>query len=75
MGIEVGGLLGGVIILEHVFGWSGIGWLTLQGVYNRDYPLVQASVVLIAVFYALINFLVDVGYAFLNPRIREQYEA
>jgi peptide/nickel transport system permease protein len=75
MGIEVGGLLGGVIILEHVFGWSGIGWLTLQGVYNRDYPLVQASVVLIAVFYASINFLVDVGYAFLNPRIREQYEA
>ena len=41
MGIEIGGLLGGVVILEQVFGWSGIGWLTLQGVYNRDYPLVQ----------------------------------
>lgn len=75
MGIEVGGLLGGVVIVEHVFGWSGIGWLTLQGVYNRDYPLVQGAIVLIAVFYTTINFLVDIGYAFLNPRIREQYEA
>ena len=74
MGIEVGGLLGGVVILEQVFGWSGIGWLTLQGVYNRDYPLVQGAVVLIAVFYTLVNFLVDIAYAFLNPRIRAQYE-
>ena len=75
MGIEAGGLLGGVVILEQVFGWSGIGWLTLQAVYNRDYPLVQGAVVLIAVFYTVINFFVDVGYAYLNPRIREQYEA
>jgi peptide/nickel transport system permease protein len=75
MGIEVGGLLGGVVILEHVFGWSGIGWLTLQGVYNRDYPLVQGAIVLTAVFHTMVNFVVDVGYAYLNPRIREQYEA
>ena len=75
IGVEVGGLVGGVVIVEHVFGWSGIGWLTLQGVYNRDYPLVQGSIVLIAVFYAVANFVVDVSYAYLNPRIREQYEA
>lgn len=75
MGIEVGGLLGGVVILEQVFGWSGIGWLTLQGVYNRDYPLVQGAVVLIAVFYTLLNFLVDITYAFLDPRIRVHYGA
>lgn len=74
MGIEVGGLLGGVVILEQVFGWSGIGWLTLQGVYNRDYPLVQGAVVLIAVFYTLVNFLVDIAYAYLNPHIRAEYE-
>jgi peptide/nickel transport system permease protein len=73
MGIEVGALLGGVVLVEQIFGWSGIGWLTLQGVYNRDYNLVQASIVLIAVAYTMINFFVDVGYAFLNPRIREQY--
>jgi len=75
MGVEVGGLLGGVVIVEHVFGWSGLGWLTLQAVYNRDYPLVQGAVMLIAVFYALVNYVVDISYAFLNPRIREQYEA
>lgn len=75
MGIEIGRLLGGVVIMEQIFGWSGIGWLTLQGVYNRDYPLVQGAVMLIAAFYTFINFFVDVGYAFLNPRIREQYEA
>jgi len=74
IGIEVGGLLGGVVIVEQVFGWSGVGWLTLQGVYNRDYPLVQGAIMLIAVFYAATNFIVDVSYAFLNPRIREQYE-
>lgn len=74
IGVEVGGLLGGVVIVEHVFGWSGVGWLTLQAVYNRDYPLVQGAIMLIAIFYAAANFIVDVSYAFLNPRIREQYE-
>ncbi|MEM7124849.1 MAG: ABC transporter permease [Chloroflexota bacterium] len=74
IGVEVGALLGGIIIIEHVFGWSGIGWLTLQAVYNRDYPLVQGVVLLTTLFYTLMNFCVDVGYAFLNPRIREQYE-
>ncbi|MBV7335166.1 ABC transporter permease [Chloroflexi bacterium TSY] len=74
LGVEVGGLLGGIIIIEHVFGWSGVGWLTLQAVYNRDYPLVQGAVLLTTVFYTLMNFAVDVSYAFLNPRIREQYE-
>ena len=72
-GIEVGSLLGGVVIIEHVFGWSGLGWLTLQAVYNRDYPLVQGSVMLIAIAYCLINFIVDICYSYLNPQIREQY--
>jgi len=75
IGVEIGGLLGGDVICEQVFSWSGVGWLTLQAVYNRDYPLVQGAIMLIAVFYTVINFFVDVGYAFLNPRIREQYEA
>lgn len=73
IGVEVGGLLGGIVIVEHVFGWSGVGWLTLQAVYNRDYPIVQGAITLIAVFYTFMNFVVDIGYAFLNPRIREQY--
>ena len=74
MGVELGALLGGTVIIETVFGWSGLGWLTLQGVYNRDYPLVQGCVVIAAMFKVVINFLVDISYAYLNPRIREQYE-
>ena len=74
MGVELGALLGGTVIIETVFGWSGLGWLTLQAVYNRDYPLVQGCVVVAALFKVVINFLVDIGYAYLNPRIREQYE-
>lgn len=73
MGLEIGGLLGGMIIVEQVFGWSGVGWLTLQGIYNRDYPLVQGAIVLMVLFYAGCNFLVDILYAVLNPRIRTQY--
>lgn len=75
MGMQIASLLGGAVIMEQVFGWSGIGWLTLQGVYNRDYPLVQGAVLLIAIFHSFMNFAVDIGYAFLNPRIREQYSA
>jgi peptide/nickel transport system permease protein len=74
MGVELGALLGGTVIIETVFGWSGLGWLTLQAVYNRDYPLVQGCVVVAALFKVVINFLVDISYAYLNPRIREQYE-
>lgn len=75
MGLEIGELLGGMIIVEQVFGWSGVGWLTLQAIYNRDYPLVQGAVVLMVLFYALVNFLVDIAYAFLNPQIRTRYTA
>ena len=75
IGVEVGSLFGGVAVIEQVFGWSGVGWLTLQAVYYRDYAVVQGAIVMVAIVYTLINFFVDVGYAFLNPRIREQYEA
>ncbi len=74
-GIEVGGLMGGMVIVEQVFGWSGVGWLTLQGIFNRDYPLVQGAIVLMVLFYILTNFSIDVLHAFLNPRIRAQYAA
>ncbi len=73
MGVEVGGLMGGMVIVEQVFGWSGVGWLTLQGIFNRDYPLVQGAIMLMALFYILANFGIDLLNAFLNPRIRAQY--
>ncbi|HLT58726.1 MAG: ABC transporter permease [Limnochordales bacterium] len=70
MGMELGSLLGGVVIVEQVFGWSGIGWLAVQAVNNQDYPLVQAIVLMIAVGFTVINIVVDIGYALLNPRVR-----
>ncbi len=70
VGIEVGTLLGGVIIVEQVFGWSGIGWLAVQAVNNRDYPLVLGVVLVIAAGFALITLITDLGYAWLNPELR-----
>ena len=72
-GIEIGTLLGGAVIIEQVFGWSGIGWLTVQSILNRDYAVVQAAVLYIAVALTLTNLMVDVLYAVVNPRIRATY--
>jgi peptide/nickel transport system permease protein len=72
VGIEVGTLIGGVIIVEQVFGWSGIGWLAVQAVNNRDYPLVLGVVLVIAAGFALVTLITDIGYAWLNPELRHQ---
>lgn len=72
-GLELGALLGGTVIIEQVFGWSGVGWLTIQAVADRDYPVVQASVLFIACALVLVNLLVDICYGFLNPRVRAEY--
>jgi len=71
-GLEIGALLGGAVIIEQVFGWSGVGWLTVQAIFDRDYPLVQTSVLFIAVGLTLVNLVVDLGYGFLNPKLRVQ---
>jgi peptide/nickel transport system permease protein len=71
-GLEIGALLGGAVIIEQVFGWSGIGWLTVQAIFDRDYAVVQTAVLFIAVGLTLVNLLVDLGYAALNPRVRGQ---
>lgn len=69
-GIEVGTLLGGVIIIEQVFGWSGIGWLAVQAVNNRDYPLVLGTVLVVAAGFSFVTLITDLGYAWLNPELR-----
>ena len=71
-GLEIGALLGGAVIIEQVFGWSGIGWLTVQAIFDRDYPLVQTSVLFVAVGLTLVNLVVDLGYGLLNPKLRVQ---
>lgn len=70
LGPELGGLLGGAVIIEQVFGWPGMGRLVVNGVFQRDYPLVMGSVVVGAVLFIIGLLLSDMLYAWLDPRIR-----
>lgn len=69
MGLQFGTLLGGAVLTETVFSWPGIGRLMVDSILTRDYPVVQGAVLLLAVFFVMINLVVDVIYAFLDPRI------
>ena len=70
VGLQPARLLGGSTIVETVFSWPGIGRLLIEGIYSRDYPIVQGSVLLIAVTYVFINLFVDIAYKWLDPRIK-----
>ena len=70
IGIELGTLLSGAIITETIFAWPGIGRLAVQAIYDRDYPVVEAVVVLAASAFVVLNLAVDMLYAGLDPRIR-----
>lgn len=69
-GLYLGGLLGGAVVTETIFSWPGVGSLLAQAVFTRDYPVIQAGVLLVATVYALLNLLVDVLYTLIDPRIR-----
>lgn len=69
VGIEFATLLGGTVIVEQLFGWSGLGWYICQSVANRDYPAIQGSILIIAVAFVIINMLMDILYVILDPRI------
>lgn len=68
--IETGTLLGGNMIVETVFGWPGLGRLVVEAIFTRNYPIVQAAVLLYAVTYVLLNLCADLLYSVLNPRVR-----
>lgn len=70
LGLQIGQLLGGAVVTEYVFSYPGVGLLTLDAISQRDFPIVQAFVVLTALMIALINLLVDLSYAAIDPRIR-----
>ena len=70
VGIELGTLLGGSVITETIFAWPGVGRLSVQAIANRDYPVVQAAVFLLATTFVVVNLLVDIIYTYLDPRIR-----
>jgi peptide/nickel transport system permease protein len=70
IGFQLGGLMGSAAVVEVVFGLNGVGNTLLQAIFNRDYPLVQAATLYLAVVFVMINLVVDVLYAWLDPRIK-----
>ncbi len=68
-GVQLAYLLSGVVVVEVVFAWPGLGLLALQSVEARDYPVLQGAVLLFALFFLVVNLLVDLLYAYLDPRI------
>jgi len=69
VGLQVGVLLGGNMIIETVFGWPGLGRMVVSAIFDRDFPLVQATVMVYAFIFVLTNLIVDVVYTYLNPKI------
>ena len=70
IGLQLGLLLGGAILTETIFVWGGVGKWIYDAVVNNDYQVIQSAVLLLALIFILVNLAVDVGYAYLNPRIR-----
>ncbi len=70
VGIQFGAMLGGAVITETVFAWPGAGRLIVNAIQQRDFPIVQGGVLMMALIFTIVNLLVDLSYAILNPRIR-----
>jgi peptide/nickel transport system permease protein len=70
VGLQMGILLGGSVVVEEVFTLPGVGRLVLWSIYQRDYPLTQSTILFVAVMFMVINLIVDMLYAYLDPRIR-----
>jgi ABC-type dipeptide/oligopeptide/nickel transport system permease component len=68
-GMQFGFLIGGTVIIETVFAWPGVGRLVVQAIFSRDYPLVQATVLVLAVLFVLVNLITDLIYLYLDPQI------
>jgi ABC-type dipeptide/oligopeptide/nickel transport system permease component len=70
IGMDLGSLLGGAVVTETIFAWPGVGRLSVQAIYSRDFPVVQAAVFVLAFLFVVVNMAVDLLYAWLDPRIR-----
>jgi ABC-type dipeptide/oligopeptide/nickel transport system permease component len=70
LGIQFGRMLGGAVVTEAVFAYSGLGRLSVLSILNRDYPVVQATLMLIVLLFLLINLTVDLTYGYLDPRVK-----
>jgi len=74
VGLQFGTLLGGAMLTETVFSWPGLGRLMVESIKSKDIPLVLGSVVFLAIMFSIVNLLVDLVYAFVDPRIKSQYK-
>jgi ABC-type dipeptide/oligopeptide/nickel transport system permease component len=72
LGLHLGHLIGGAFVVETIFGWPGLGRLTVQAIFDRDMPVVMGAALTIAVIYLLINLVVDVLHGWLDPRVAQQ---
>ena len=72
--MQFGHLLGGAVLTESIFAVPGVGKLMVDAIKARNYPVVQGGVLMIALGYSLVNLLVDILYAYIDPRIRSQYK-
>jgi peptide/nickel transport system permease protein len=70
VGLQLGTILGGAVLTETIFGLAGVGRSVVEATFSRDFPVLQGFVIVIAFIYVLFNLLVDLSYAFLDPRIR-----
>ncbi|MGR3581824.1 MAG: ABC transporter permease, partial [Sagittula sp.] len=70
LGLQFAYLMGGAIVIENVFAWNGVGRLAIEAVLSRDYPLIQGFILFFATVVALASVVIDIAYAFLDPRIR-----
>ena len=69
-GLQIGALIGGTFIVEVIYALPGVGSLAVQSIYTKDYLVVQGTVVIVALGYVLVNFVIDLLYTVLDPRIR-----
>jgi ABC-type dipeptide/oligopeptide/nickel transport system permease component len=75
IGLSMGLLLNGAVLTETIFGLAGVGRILYEAITARDYPIIQAFTLVIAVNYVAINLLVDLSYSYLDPRVRLKQEA
>jgi peptide/nickel transport system permease protein len=70
IGLQTGLLLSGAVLTETVFAWPGVGSWLKDAIFDRDYPVLQGGILFLAVVFVVVNLIVDISYAILNPRVR-----
>ncbi len=72
VGLQTGLLLSGAVLTETIFSWPGVGFWLKEAIFNRDYPVLQGGILFLAIVFVVVNLIVDLSYAIINPRIRLQ---